>query len=281
MQKEKISIIIPCYNDAIYVEKAVQSALSQTYDNKEVIVVDDGSNENTKRVLQNLEPKINRLISQENKGTSSARNTGIAAATGEYILILDSDDYFEKTFCDKALKILQQKNDIKAVSCYSNWFSDRGTKKLFKPEGGDLKNILLKNTAMGSILFRKGDWERVGGYDIKMKKGYEDWEFYIRLLRDGGEIYILPEVLFNYRNRENSRNKKANLVKYEIIEYIFLKHELIYKEHFEFFVKEWLISIKESEIFKQEVIDSRDYKIGKIFLKPLRILGFFKRKNRS
>ena len=95
-----LSIVIACYNDADYIEQAVTSALKQTYANKEVIVVDDGSNSETTAVLKKLEPKITMLITQENQGQSIARNNGIRQATGKYILNLDADDFFETSFCD-------------------------------------------------------------------------------------------------------------------------------------------------------------------------------------
>ena len=91
-----VSIIIPCYNDAQYIEQSVQSALDQTYPYKEIIVVDDGSNVETKAVLKKLESKITLLITQENQGQSTARNVGIKATKGDFILVLDSDDYFLK-----------------------------------------------------------------------------------------------------------------------------------------------------------------------------------------
>ena len=96
------SIIIPCYNDAQYIEQSVLSAVNQTYPYIEVIVVDDGSNAETKKILKKLESKIFKLITQENYGQSKARNIGIEAANGDYILVLDSDDYIESTFCEKA-----------------------------------------------------------------------------------------------------------------------------------------------------------------------------------
>ncbi len=95
-----VSIIIPCYNDEQYIEQCVNSALNQTYSNIEVIVVDDGSNRKTKTVLKKLEPNITTLITQNNQGQSTARNVGIRYAKGNYILVLDSDDYFEPTFCE-------------------------------------------------------------------------------------------------------------------------------------------------------------------------------------
>lgn len=280
MLLEKISIIIACYNDHEYIEKAVQSALDQTHGNKEIIVIDDGSNALTKEVLKRLEPRIDLLITQKNTGVSKARNNGIKAAKGAYILNLDSDDYFEPTFCAKAIQVFQNNSEIKLVTCYANWFSLNYNNKKFKPEGGYIKDALIRNVAMGSSMFRRADWKLIGGYDQNMHKGYEDWEFYLRLLKFGGKAEVIPEVLFNYRNKKNSRNKKANKAKYEILEYIYLKHADIYKENFNFFVHEWLKSNSKNETFKQQVMDSLDYKIGHKLLKPFRLLGFFKMKNK-
>ncbi len=280
MQSEKISIIIACYNDHEYIEQAIQSALDQTYKNKEIIVVDDGSNAKTKAILKELEPKLDFLITQNNKGVSIARNKGIEAATGKYILVLDSDDFFEPTFCVKAIEAFQKNSDIKIVTCYVNWFNTKNNSTEFKPEGGSVKDALISNVAMGSSMFRKHDWQLIGGYDQSMLEGYEDWEFYLRILKSGGKVGVIPEVLFNYRNKKNSRNKKANRSKYEILEYIYTKHADIYKEHFDFFIHEWLKSIRKSEAFKQQVMDSLDYKIGHKLLKPFRLMGFFKNKNK-
>lgn len=273
-----ISIIIPCYNDANYIEQSIQSALDQTYVNKEIIVVDDGSNEKTKAVLKRLESKIDFLITQENKGVSAARNRGIEAAKGEFILVLDSDDFFEVTFCEKATKVFLKNPEIKIVTCYSKWFDSRAY-VTFKPEGGKIKDILISNVAMGSSMLRKKDWQLVGGYDEKMMGGYEDWEFYLRLLKSGGKVEVIPEILFNYRNKKNSRNKKANMAKYDILGYIYAKHEVLYKEYFSYFISEWLDSVKKSEAFKQQVMESFDYKLGNKLLKPLRFLGFLKKTN--
>lgn len=281
MNSDKISIVIACYNDYKYIEKAVQSALDQSYLNKEIIIVDDGSNAKTKAILKELKPKIDLLITQQNRGVSTARNNGIKSATGEFILILDSDDFFETSFCEKAMQKFQEDPSVKIITCYSNWFSSNRDSIIFKPNGGTIKEAILGNVAMGSSMFKKKDWQLVDGYDQKMQDGYEDWEFYLSLLKPGGRAEVIPEVLFNYRNKKNSRNKKANLVKYEILEYIYLKHADIYKENFNFFIHEWLKSNKKSESFKRQVMDSVDYKIGYNLLKPFRLMGFFKINNKS
>ena len=278
MQQEKVSIVIACYNDHEYIKQAVQSALNQTYENKEIIIVDDGSNLKTKAVLKDLEPNLDLIITQDNRGVCAARNLGIKAATGTFILILDSDDFYEPTFCEKAVQILQNNSKIKIVTCYANWFSSNGESLKFEPEGGKLENFLINSAAL-SVMFRKSEVLASGGYDENMKSGYEDWELYLRLLKSGGSAEVIPEFLFNYRNKNNSRNKKANRKKHEILEYIYIKHNDIYKENFEFFIHEWLKAIKKSEAFKQQVMDSLDYKIGHKILKPLRLMGFFKMKN--
>lgn len=281
MKQDKVSIIIACYNDADYVSQSVESAYKQTWSNKEIILIDDGSNAETKEVLATLKSKIDILITQDNQGVSAARNNGINAATGDYILVLDSDDFFEPRFCEQAVGLMEQDKDVKIVTCYSKWFNNPQDFKIFKPTGGNIKDGIMNNVAMGSSMFRKKDWILAVGYDVSMQKGYEDWEFYIRILKNGGKAKVIPEVLFNYRNKPNSRNKGANLIKYDLLKYIYLKHADLYYDHFEYFIEEWLESIKKSEAFKQQVMDSLDYKIGNKLLKPFRILGFFKKRKNN
>src|SRR5690606_37278653 len=150
-----------------YVRFAVQSAVQQTYGLKEIIVVDDGSDEETKRVLKELESDIDLLITQRNSGTSAARNNGIKRASGDFILVLDSDDSFEPDFSEKAIKCFHDFSNIRLVTCYARWFNKKGMSRIYKPAGGTIKDYLISNAAMGSALFLKKDWEEVGGYDEK------------------------------------------------------------------------------------------------------------------
>ena len=192
----KVSIVIPCYNDFKYVKQAVESAKNQNYDNKEIIVVDDGSEWRTKEVLQNIKPQIDKLITQKNKGQSFARNIGIKEASGEIILLWDSDDYFDSSFTSKAVAFLKDEN-IKIVSCYARCFNEKA-EWLYRPIGGTLENFLFQNASLGCAMIRKKDWVLCGGFDENMTKGWEDWEFFIRLLKPGGTCVIIPEVLFHY-----------------------------------------------------------------------------------
>lgn len=265
-----LSIVISCYNDAAYIEQAVFSALNQTYSNKEVIVIDDGSNAETKAVLKRLESKMTKLITQGNQGQSIARNKGIREAKGEYILNLDSDDFFESTFCEKAIPIFKKDAAFKIVTCHTTRLVNNNKMDVFIPDGGEINNFLLNNCAMGSAMFKKADWQATNGYDENMRRGFEDWEFYIRLLKDGGSAYVIPELLFNYRLKENSTTTKANKIKYELLQYIYIKHRELYVANFDLFVSHLLSKLQREDKEKVKNAHRIDFKIGKAVLRPLR-----------
>ena len=268
-----ISIIIPCYNDADFIDQAVKSALNQTYNNKEIIVVDDGSDEKTKTVLKSIEPKIDRLIVQDNQGQSGARNSGINAAHGELIIVLDSDDYFEPTFAKRAVEIISKRKEVKIATCWGRRITENDILiDIFKPGGGGLNSFLLQNGSFGSCMFRKSDWERVGGYDESMKQGFEDWEFYIRLIELGGEAYVIPEVLFNYRVRKSSTTIKANKIKYDLIRGIIRKNIKIYEKYHLGHSYYLLQRIEREEKEKYKLINSLEYQLGNLVLRPFRLI---------
>ncbi|KAF2510808.1 glycosyltransferase family 2 protein [Flavobacterium zhairuonense] len=277
MQKNSslISIIIPCYNDYRYVEQAINSALNQTHLNKEVIVVDDGSNLDTKEVLKRLEPKITKLITQENQGQSKARNIGIEASEGKYILVLDSDDFFDLSFCQKAMEIFLNSEDAKLVTCQANLLFKDGSSRIFTPNGGGITDFIFGNSALGTSMFKKADWNACGGYDEDMRNGFEDWEFFIRLLKNGGQAVVIPEPLYTYRKRNYSTTSIANSKKYELLAYVFNKNKTLYIENFELYTDYLLKLVQKEEIEKKKKMNSIDYKIGTFVLKPFRIIKLF------
>lgn len=277
-ENDLISIVIPCYNDAEFIEQAIDSALNQTYSNKEVIVVDDGSNDDTKVVLQRIEHKIDKLITQENKGQSSARNNGIKYAKGSFILVLDSDDYFEKTFCEKAISLLKNDLNVKLVTCYANLiFENNKDNHIRKTRGGDVKNFLTSNSALGSAMFRKEDWKISGYYDDTMRSGLEDWEFYIRLLSNGGTAEVIEEPLYNYRKRAHTTTSKANKAKYSLWKFIFSKHKDLYFKYHDQFIDQIIYMIQTEERDKIKNKNRLEFRLGSLILKPLRkIKAIFK-----
>lgn len=265
-----LSIVIPCYNDHAYITTAVNSALHQTWEPKEIILVDDGSSIRTKEVLNKLKSEKLKIVTQNNKGTSAARNIGIEKARGKYILVLDSDDYFDTKFSQKAIDIINSQPDVKIITCYGRWFISDNNSVIHKPAGGNINNFLYECGAFGSVLFLKKDWKAVDGYDEQMKLGYEDWEFYIRLLEPGGKAIVIPEILFHYRNKENSRNSWANNKKYEIWKYIFLKHSKHYREDFEKFVTRITFLLQNQEDENRRLRNKPDFRLGHFLLFPFR-----------
>lgn len=267
---KKVSIIISCYNDADYLKESVGSAVAQNYKNKEILLVDDGSDERTKLIIEELRPRLDAVITQQNLGVSAARNTGISAASGDYILVLDSDDYFEPEFCSKAIKLLGQDEEVKVVTCYARWFKNSKESEIFKPTGGGLDDFLFYNATLSNSMFRREDWKNAGGYDEKMVVGFEDWEFFIRLHRNGGRTIVIPEILFHYRKRGESKSTVANQNKYELLEYIYLKHDNLYKDHFPLFVQFLLRRIMKEEEEKLKNLSRKEFVIGFQILRPLR-----------
>ncbi|KLT71042.1 glycosyltransferase family 2 protein [Flavobacterium sp. ABG] len=269
-----VSIVIPCYNDKDYIEESVHSALNQTYENTEIIIVDDGSDEATKIVLSSFNHIKIKLITQENKGLSAARNTGIVNANGDYILTLDADDFFESSFLEKAVPILDSDRAIGVVSCFTQCFVDKN-RITFKhcPKGGAIGDFLYVNNAIANALFRKQCWLDAGGYDEKMRKGYEDWEFWISVTKRSWKIHIIEEFLFNYRKKENSMLQTTNLLyEEENYRYVLNKHKELYVEDFDktiAFLQKGTLKYKANEIKR---LNSMDYKLGNSILKPLRFL---------
>lgn len=198
----KVSVIIPCYNQGQYLDEAVESVLAQTYQNFEIIIVNDGSTEPyTNQILKDYNKPKTVVIKTENYGLASARNTGIKVAKGEYILPLDADDKIENTYIEKAIRVLDTNENIGIVYCDAQHFGERHEQ--WSPEYR-FPDILLRNMIFCSGFFRKTDWEKTNGYDNKMIYGWEDFDFWLSLIELGREVFRIPEVLFYYRKYSNS-----------------------------------------------------------------------------
>lgn len=204
----KVSVIIPCFNQGKYLNESVGSALASTYENLEIIIVNDGSTEDLEIIDSFSSPNI-KIIHQVNQGVCVARNNAIKEARGKYILPLDADDKIHATYIEKAVNILENQEDIKIVYCRAEYFgayTGEWQVKQYK-----FPNCLWQNEIFNSALYRKSDWEKVGGYKPQMKNGNEDWEFWLSLIEIGANVYQIPETLFYYRQGDNMRSKELAL----------------------------------------------------------------------
>ncbi len=270
----KVSVVIPCYNDKDYIEETLDAVLNQSFQDFDVIIVDDGSNKETKDVLKKINHPNVSILEQKNRGLSNARNNGFKKALGIYVLTIDSDDTLDTSFLEKAVKILDEKENVSAVSSYCNIFE--GNYKLISkhlPKGGGLSDFLFDNNSTSFALIRKSSWKKIGGYDEKMINGFEDWEFWISMTKQGDYVHMIEEFLFNYRQKSISMSKESKKNHREKnLAYIYKKHCDIYANHFTDvvdFLSELAARNKRNEIKYKTSID---FKIGKIILFPFRTL---------
>lgn len=199
----RVSVIVPCYNQGQWVDDAVDSALAQTLDDIEIIVVDDGSTcEMTRGKLAAYDRPKTRVIRTENQGLSAARNSGIRTADSEYILPLDADDRIGPTYLAKAVELLVGDTQLGIIYCQAELFGELcGPWPL--PEF-TVPKMLTGNVIFCSGVFRRADWEAVGGYSAEFQTGWEDYDFWLALLELGRRVYRIPHVLFYYRQHEGS-----------------------------------------------------------------------------
>lgn len=267
-----VTVVIPCFNQGLYLEQALSSVFKQTYPDLDIVVVNDGSTDpETISILDSIRDTRVRIINQSNKGLSAARNAGIEISAGEFVLPLDSDDYIEPTFIEKCLEVFRVNADIRAVSSDVQCFGIFDC--LRENSGGTLGEFLASCRVSSCALFRKSTWEEVSGYDELMLLGYEDWEFWIRVLSKGGRIHIVHEPLFNYRIKEASMVIQSNKNRYSIMQYIVQKHSTLFQKY----AVEAIIG-REELIMKNElqyennikgIIEGKTYKTGKFILAPV------------
>lgn len=243
-QEVKVSVVIPCYNYGEYIDRAVDSVLKQTYQNFEIIIVNDGStDEKTNKKLANYDKPKTKVIQASHQGPSTARNTAIEAAKGEYILPLDTDDTIDPTYLEKAVKILDENEKVSIVYC--NWKTITGfcgIKRIrFCRSNYKFPECLLFRTNhifTVTSFFRKADWEKVGGFNPNMKKGLEDYNFWLSIIELGGEIYHLDEFLFNYYRNPKARDGSMTIEEQQnSYAQIFENHKKMYLDHSEIILK--------------------------------------------
>jgi glycosyltransferase involved in cell wall biosynthesis len=213
--KPKVSVVIPCYNSENWIKETLISVFNQTYNNIEIIIIDDGSKDNTRKVLNKyiLDDKI-KYFNQENKGPASARNLGIEKSTGKYIAFLDSDDIWINN------KIETQVSFLENNSCYQLVLTDL----LIIDEKGDLlfekknklpieRHKIIKNIFLGkitmytpTILVRKKSIEKIGGFNEDLIH-LED-HFMLMKFASEFNIYHLKDFLVKRRKTSNSMSGK-------------------------------------------------------------------------
>jgi glycosyltransferase involved in cell wall biosynthesis len=202
---ELVSVVIPCYNQAHFLGEAIESVLSQSFQDFEVIVVDDGSHDDTRGVAStraDKDPRV-RLIRQKNRGLAGARNRGLAESRGAYVVFLDADDRLLAKALEVGARELEANPDCAFVSGHYRPISAEGDALAVPRQdrvGGDHYLALLRDNFISmpaSVMYRRWVFEEVGGFDGSVDAA-ADWDLYLRVARRF-PIYHHGEVVADYR----------------------------------------------------------------------------------
>ncbi len=253
---EKISAIVTAYNYAHYLPDALNSLLGQTFPLHEIIVVDDASTDNTQELVEGLfdaaahgpldkrltpVPEMKYILHQENYGLPVARNTGIAASTGDYILILDADDRVSLYFAETCITFLRSQPHLSGAYTWQKWFGmpEFSLGQVYKNPPWDFRSLPHGNFMNDCSLYERKTWEDVRhynghGYDPTMW-GWCGWEFYIHAGKLGHEWGLIEEPLYFWRRGHETRDGQPTLggrawgKREELLAKIHAKHSELYK----------------------------------------------------
>jgi glycosyltransferase involved in cell wall biosynthesis len=220
-----VSVIIPAYNAEIFIERTLDSVLSQTYENIEVIVIDDGSQDRTAEIVTRFQQQDERviLLQQLNSGVAVARNLGIAKSKGEYIAPIDADDIWYPQKLEKQVKCLESADEFAGlVYCWSEEIDendvildkcDSSFYLTIQSVEGSVYTALIDSNFIGNAsvpLIRRECFDKIGGYNSEFRakngQGCEDWDIYLRIA-ERYQYRVVPEFLVGYRQAAGSMSR--------------------------------------------------------------------------
>ena len=264
--KPTLSIIVPCYKQAEYLPETLDSVLKQTFKEWECIIVNDGSPDNASQVAQkyvDLDSRF-RLIETENRGVSAARNTGIRASSGKYILPLDGDDLILPEYARLSIEWFELHPETKLVYCEAKKFGE--IQEYWELPDYKWDKFIFNNSIFNACFFRRSDFDKTSGYNENMRIGLEDWDFLIGFLNKEDIVYRIPKVLFLYRVKLASKTtSQVEANKEELAWQILNNHPDIYRNY---------LFSKMSGITKERYnsTEKLDMIVGHAMTKPVRLI---------
>ncbi len=211
MHFPKVSIIIPCYNQGLFLSEALMSIEALNQSLLEVIIINDGSvDAYTNQYISDLDTIKYKIIVQANKGLSAARNTGIMQSSGDYIVLLDADNKIRKPYFEKGLEILETNPGTAVVYGNANFFGDETGEG--RPGVFNLQRLMLENYIDACAIVRKKFLVDAGMYDEQMKLGWEDWDLWLNFGFRGYQFTYIDKICFDYRVSKNSMSRLLNAV---------------------------------------------------------------------
>ena len=231
----RLVVVIPCYKQALLLPEAVESVCSQTYGDLEIVIVDDGSPDDTADVARRLaaerpERRI-RLLQGHDRGPAASRNRAIEVTDAEYILPLDADDKIGPEFAERCVAALDRNPGVSIAYGDQQHF---GADDIFYPAGAyDFVRLVHVNSISTASMFRRRAWEDVNGYCERLfwryGAGYEDWDFWVGCAEHGHFGMPVPKAVFHYRVSTGSltnRMGRADDQRYKA--HVVLNHPVLY-----------------------------------------------------
>lgn len=201
-----VSIVIPCFNYGNYLAEAVGSALRQTHEELEVVIVDDGSTDDTASIAQSFGGQV-RYVFQENAGLSAARNTGVREARGEFVVFLDADDLIDPTFVERCIEVLDRSPTAAFAYSHLRLIPDVGQPVMRRPYS--LEHLLDGNEIQATVTMRSTVARRFP-FDERNRVGWEDWDMWLTLAENGWAGALVDDVLVSYRRHETNMTSRLS-----------------------------------------------------------------------
>jgi glycosyltransferase involved in cell wall biosynthesis len=227
--RPEVAVVIPCYRYAHLLPEAVASAVAQTWRELRIVIVDDGSPDDTAKVAASLIAQYParriELVRQPNQGLAAARNAGVRATRSPLVLPLDADDRLAPHAIERLVHALQHGGGDVATPL-GRTFGDEDRRLVTLPV--TRARLLAGNCLVYSSLYRRELFDRIGGYGDNLRAGYEDWDFWLSALDAGARFVHVPEELFHYRRHGSTMLTTADRKAMQLRATVVCNHEHLY-----------------------------------------------------
>jgi glycosyltransferase involved in cell wall biosynthesis len=260
MDKPLVSVIIPVYNGEKHIRETLESVKSQTYDNVEIILVDDGSTDDTGKIAESL---VNSYIHQENMGVASARNTGIKSSKGDYLAFIDADDKWDCEKLQKQIGFMEDNPSISYTFTKHKLFLDRGMERFPDWIRKDYEENEMTGYIPSSLIIRKEDFLKIGYFDESFKTG-EDSDWFLRARDLGFKMEVIDENLLMKRVHESNLSSNTAMTNINLMKAV--KNSIIRRKKHRISV---VIPVYNGEKYIDEAIESvmnQSFKISEILV---------------